>query len=400
MLLKNERRTIMIAIKLAIRNLLGAGLRTFLNVFVLSIAYVVIIMLNGFYQGWGKQARHDSIEWIYGQGQYWQNSYDPYDPFTLTDAHTRIPQTLDNAANHREAAAILIAPATIYPEGRIQSILLKGININQEVLALPTKKLMSMEGEVPAIIGTRMAKSIGAKVGDFILIRWRDADGTFDAIEVKIADIFNTTVPAVDGGQFWIPLENLQQMLGLSNEATIIVSGNESLADMDHEGWDYKNLNTLLASIDELIKTKSTGGAVLYIILLSLAMLAVFDTQILSIFRRQKEIGTFIAMGMTRKQVIGVFTIEGAMHAIFAIFLGAIYGAPLLIWLSKTGFSMPEAADDFGVPMAESIIPTYTIALILGTIFLVTLTTTIVSYIPARRIAKMNPNDAIRGKIQ
>jgi len=30
----------------------------------------------------------------------------------------------------------------------------------------------------------------------------------------------------------------------------------------------------------------------------------------------------------------------------------------------------------------------------------VTITTAIVSYMPARKIAKMNPNDAIRGKIQ
>lgn len=390
----------MIAIKLAIRNLLGAGLRTFLNVFILSISYVVIIMLNGMYQGWGKQARTDSADWEYGKGQYWQANFDPFDAFTLTEAHANIPQVLDNAANQRKAAAILISPATIYPEGRIQSILLKGININQEVISLPSNKLVSEEGEVPAIIGTRMAKSIGAKVGDNILVRYRDANGTFDALEVRIASIFNTNVSTVDAGQLWIPLENLQQMLDLSNEATLVVAGDESLLDLDVEGWKFQSLGQLQSSIDEMIQAKSTGGAVMYIILLSLAMLAVFDTQILSIFRRQKEIGTIIAMGMTRRQVIGVFTVEGAMHAIFAIFLAALYGTPILIYLSKVGFAMPDAADDFGIPIAESIIPTYSVALVVGTILLVTLTTTLVSYLPAKKIAKMNPNDAIRGKIQ
>ena len=56
----------------------------------------------------------------------------------------------------------------------------------------------------------------------------------------------------------------------------------------------------------------------LWAILLMLAMLAVFDTQVLSIFRRQKEIGTYIALGMTRKQVVTLFTLEGAMHAVLA----------------------------------------------------------------------------------
>ncbi len=390
----------MIAIKLAIRNLMGAGLRTFLNAFILSIAYVIIILLNGMYQGWGKQARTDSAAWEYGKGQYWQQQYDPYDAFTLNEAHAEIPPVLDQAANKRDAALILIAPATVYPGGRIQSILLKGININQKVLELPTSELVSQEGEVPAIIGSRMAKSIGAKTGDFILVRWRDANGTFDAVEVRIAGIFNSTVPSVDGGQFWIPLENLQNMLDLSNEATIIVAGDEALANVENENWNYKSLKDLQSNIDQMIKTKSTGGAVLYIILLALALLAVFDTQILSIFRRQKEIGTIIAMGMTRKQVIGVFTVEGAMHAVFAIVLGALYGTPLLIYMGKVGFGMPEGVDDFGMPIPESIIPIYSAALVLGTILLVTLATSIVSYIPARRIAKMNPNDAIRGKIQ
>jgi putative ABC transport system permease protein len=390
----------MTAIKLAIRNLFGAGLRTFLNVFILSISYVVIIMLNGFYQGWGKQARTDSMEWDYGQGQYWQSDYDPHDAFTLTDAHAVIPNSLSEAANEGSVASVLITPATIYPEGRIQSILLKGINVNQKVVGLPTDKLISLENEIPVVIGTRMAKNISAQVGDLILVRWRDANGTFDAVEMKIAGIFNTTVPSVDVGQFWISLEKMQEMLDLENEASLIIAGNESLAGLEVEGWEFQSVSSLLANIDAMIKSKSTGGAVMYIILLSLAMLAVFDTQILSIFRRQKEIGTLIAMGMTRKQVIGVFTIEGAMHAVFAIIVGALYGAPLLIWMGKNGFAMPEAADDIGIPIAATIIPTFSVALVVGTIILVTLTTAIVSYIPAKRIAKMNPNDAIRGKIQ
>ena len=61
---------------------------------------------------------------------------------------------------------------------------------------------------------------------------------------------------------------------------------------------------------------------------------------------------------------------------------------------------MPEGTDDFGIAAAERIMPYYSAALIIGTIIVVTIATTIVSYMPARKISKMNPNDAIRGKIQ
>jgi putative ABC transport system permease protein len=49
---------------------------------------------------------------------------------------------------------------------------------------------------------------------------------------------------------------------------------------------------------------------------------------------------------------------------------------------------------------AEHMYPYYSLALILGTIVLVMIATTVVSYMPSRKISKMNPNDAIRGKIQ
>jgi ABC-type antimicrobial peptide transport system permease subunit len=61
---------------------------------------------------------------------------------------------------------------------------------------------------------------------------------------------------------------------------------------------------------------------------------------------------------------------------------------------------MPEGVDQMGIPITESIIPAYSLGLVLSSLIIVTITTAIVSYMPARKISKMNPNDAIRGKIQ
>ena len=91
----------------------------------------------------------------------------------------------------------------------------------------------------------------------------------------------------------------------------------------------------MTASVDAMIKTKSAGQSIFYVILLLLAMLAIFDTQVLSIFRRQKEIGTYVALGYTRQQVVGLFTVEGTMHAILAALLSAAYGLPFLAWHGK-----------------------------------------------------------------
>jgi len=390
----------MISLKLALRNLLGAGLRTWLNVFVLSFSYVMIIWHRGFLDGWNKQARFDTINWEIGGGQYWHSEYDPYDPFTLTDSHSAIPDNLKSAVDKGENAAILVSQATIYPEGRLQGVILKGINVNQSVIKIPTEKLKTDTEEIPVLIGTRMAGNNKLNIGDMVMIRWRDKNGTFDAAEGEIVGIFKTTVPKIDNGQMWIPIEKLQEMLQLPGETTILTVNKENREIKQVEGWTFKGHDFLLSEMDEVIKTKKVGGSIFYFILLLLAMLAIFDTQILSIFRRQKEIGTYVALGMTRGQVISLFTVEGAMHSILAIGVAAVYGVPLLIWQAKIGFAMPAMADDYGLAITERIFPEYGAGLVIATILIVTITATIVSYMPARKIAKMNPTDAIKGKIQ
>jgi putative ABC transport system permease protein len=390
----------MMAVKLALRNLLGAGLRTWLNVIVLSFSFVVIIWHKGFLDGWDRQAKSDMIAWELGGGQYWEQHYDPYDPFTLTDSHARLPAELSGLVSQGETAPMLITQGTLYPSGRMQSIRIRGIDPSQHVLSIPSHMLDSVKDELPAIIGTGMAESTGLRKGDRVTLRWRDKNGAFDATEITIAGIFKTNVPTVDGGQVWIPLDKLQQMMMLPGEATLVVVKNTNRNWPVVKDWNFKTQGFLLEDIDKIIKTKTAGGAIVWGILLMLAMLAVFDTQVLSIFRRQKEIGTYIALGMTRGQVVALFTAEGALHSVLAALLGAVYGIPLLALQAVKGIAFPATSKDFGISMADRIYPQYSAGLIIATVLIIMLTTTVVSYWPSRKISKMKPTDALRGKIQ
>lgn len=62
---------------------------------------------------------------------------------------------------------------------------------------------------------------------------------------------------------------------------------------------------------------------------------------------------------------------------------------------------MSYAADlDADIPISDAIFPYYSLQLIAISIFLVVISATIVSYLPARKIAKMKPTDALKGKLQ
>jgi putative ABC transport system permease protein len=295
-----------------------------------------------------------------------------------------------------------VRQASIYPGGRFRGVLLRGIAPDQRVLDIPTAALAGGgggAGALPAVIGARMAKSTGLAPGDVVTVQWRDVHGTFDAADVRIAAVMHTTVQEIDVDQIWIPLDALRRLTAMPDEASLVVLAPGTPPPGAAAGWSWKDQAWLLRDIRALARLKSIDASVFYAFLLFLAMLAIFDTQVLSIFRRRREIGTLMALGMTRTRVIELFTIEGAFHGVLAAVVAAIYGLPLLAWMTAKGFGMPQGTDSFGLAVGERIFPAYSAALVVGTTVLVLLVTTVVSWLPSRRIAKLKPTDALRGRM-
>jgi ABC-type lipoprotein release transport system permease subunit len=189
-----------------------------------------------------------------------------------------------------------------------------------------------------------------------VTLRWRDANGTFEAADLRVAGIFVTTVPTIDNGQIWLALDKLQSMMLRENQASILIASPDYEAQQ-LEGWLFKDVEKLSSNTIAMVKAKSMGMAIFYLIFLLLALLAIFDTQTLAIFRRQREIG------------------------------------------SMNGLSFPIDISEFGLPVSDVMYPYYSLKLIVGTIVFILLSTALVSYLPARQIARMNPTEAIRGKV-
>ncbi|MBC8375079.1 MAG: ABC transporter permease [FCB group bacterium] len=390
----------MMLFKLAWRNLVGAGLRTWLNVLVLAMAFILMIWGKGVVDGMAYQLNDAMTNIEFGNGgQIWHSEYDATDPLTIEDSHAPFPEEVNALIATHKAAPILIRQGTIYPDGRMQTIMVKGIHPEQEVMDLPTDQIvMGATGLTPALIGQKMADKSGLEVGDLITVRWRDAQGTFDAREVEIVHIMNTVVQTVDRNQIWIPLDELQAMSNLQGQATVIALDEPFEGAPASAAWIYRDLDFLMKDMNDMIKSKNFGGNVMYGILFAIALLAIFDTQVLAIFRRKKEMGTLMALGLTRAKVIGLFTIEGSLHGIIAFVAGFILGSPLFYLMTTKGYAIPGGMDDYGMALGNVIYGRYGPDLLIGTTFLLFLTVVLVSYLPTRKISKLTPTDALRGK--
>ncbi|GAB1485171.1 ABC transporter permease [Aminivibrio sp.] len=388
----------MLVLRLAWRNIRAAGLRTWLNVAVLALTFLVMVGFEGLYSGMLAQSSRATIEDEIGGGQFWHEQYDPYDPLTLDESSAPVPPELEALIEDGKAAAVLILPASIYPSGRMQSALLRGIDPAQKVLAIPTDQLAGRTEDLPVLIGKKMARNKNLAVGDSLTIRWRDASGTFDARDGRVVAIMDTQVQTIDNGNLWVPLETLRKMAVLDNEATLAVLGAGVSPPKSPSGWIFRDQDWLLRDLTAVMETKSLASIVLYAILLFLAMLAIFDTQVLSIFRRRKEIGTLIALGMTRLQVIGLFTLEGMLHGVLAVALALMVGFPLLSFIAERGIHIPALVEGYGMAISDRLFPVYSLGLVFTMGIIVMITVTIVSWLPTRTIARLKPTEALQGK--
>ncbi len=105
-----------------------------------------------------------------------------------------------------------------------------------------------------------------------------------------------------------------------------------------------------------------------------------------------------MAMGLTRAKVIGLFTLEGSMNGLLAFGAGFILGSPLFYYMAVHGYTIPGGMDDFGMALGNTIYAKYGAGLMLGTTSLLFATVVLVSWLPTRKISKLTPTDALRGK--
>ena len=388
----------MLLLSTAYKNIAKTGRRTLLNVSVLSLVLVIVIAYNALLDGWFDESRREMRAWETAEGQYWHPEYQRDDIFSLQNAHGLLPEALQTEVDAGHATPILIVQASVYPQGRMQNISLRGIDPRQGVIDFPSEKLQQGDGEIHALIGVRMAHATGLHEGDRVMMRWRDKNGAFDAREIIIDHVFKTRNMGLDQMQVWMPLEELYAISGLEGEASYVTMAQKN-GSLSAEGWVFRSPAFLMADLEVMVFAARIEGALVFAILLTLALLTIFDTQTLSIFRRQKEIGTYVALGMRPRAVMLLFTLEGTMYSVLAIFMTAICGSPFFWLLSYTGIPLPASLGHVGLTGNERLLPYYKPSSLLVIIGIVVIMSALISFIPARKIARQNMLLALKGKI-
>lgn len=123
-----------------------------------------------------------------------------------------------------------------------------------------------------------------------------------------------------------------------------------------------------------------------------IAVLGMINTLTVSLLERTREIALMLAIGARPKDMQRLFTVE----AIILSLTGGIFGMLLATGLGYTvNLVLNQFAKDRGVVDGFSIFAT-PLFLIVGTLAFMVLIGIVVSFVPARRAARINPIEALR----
>ena len=390
-------------LKLALKRIIGNGWRSVFNILILFLVLMGMLFMQGLYDGWMRAARRQKAEWEIGNGHFEHSNFDKYDSFTFQDSFAKIPEEMTNLIQQDKAVPILVSSGVLYPQGRMTPISIKGIPWDQTLLKIPSQKLRVTDehpSTLPAVVGTGMAETNSLSKGDIVSLRFKDALGAYTAYDLEIIQVMATPVSTIDESQVWIDFAVLNRLKALQNSATLFVMKDEASQLNLGSTWRYISQEESLKDVLALMKADQAGGYLILALLLFLAMIAIFDTQILALFKRRKEIGTLIALGMTRRQIIRLFTYEGCLYMVFGTILSAILGLPLFLHLGTKGIPLPQELSNLNVGGFTETMKSYydplTILIMLVMVFVLTL---FASWLPAAKIARMKATDALQGKV-
>ena len=242
------------------------------------------------------------------------------------------------------------------------------------------------------VIGSDLAKDLGLTIGDKLTLR--AALGA--SVVLFVSGIFDFGNQGQNKGSVYVALRTAQSLLGLPGgvtslwvkvaapfEAETTAQQIAAQPGIHVESWMETNA--------EFFKALSGQTLSFFIIRLFVgltAALGIASVLVVSVVQKSKEIGILRATGTTRRQILGVFLLQGAMLGLLGSMLGSMMGWGFLI--AWRGF----AVNDEGVPFFTlEAGPVLYLYVALGA----TVVGVLSALFPAQRAARLDPAVAIRG---
>lgn len=400
---------------LAWRNLLRAPFRSGVLAVAIVFCLVAGVVVDTFAQGFFALQKENALGLFSGDLQVMHPRFRKEErpalafeasPAWLEQLRRSVPQ-LKGASPRVESPAMLTRAATseqvkvigIDPEAE------SGVTYIQQAV----RAGHALRGEREAVLGGRLARKLGVRVGEKTVLTVLDASGNFASQPFVVAGIFELGGAGTHGPDddiVFVQRARLQGMLGIGSKVTSVAFALHdraqlapALADVQAQlpAGDLRALAwpELLPELVVDISLTEPALRVVVLVVYLVAGLIAMNSLLLAAGERTREFGTLLALGASRGRVLRMVALEALMLGAAAVALGMAIGSVLVAVLRATGVTIETGATAIpGVtnvvhPVLGAASLTWPPALMLAIVMLASL-------YPAWKAARIDPVAAIR----
>lgn len=260
------------------------------------------------------------------------------------------------------------------------------------------------DGEVEALIGAGLAKSMNVKVGDGLTLLAVTTDGALNGVDVQIAGIVNNGVAELDARYLRITLTSAQRLLQ-SDRVTNLVVGLDATENTDMvaaglaprlRGLPQEMVLKKWIDLAAYYKQVSTmfNGIFLFmgLIVFLMVLMSSVNTLLMAMLERTREIGTMLAMGTPRAWVVALFMLEATLLGLLGALVGVVGGNLLGALINAAGLHMPPPP---GYTVRISFHILHVPVLMIGSSILVVVSLAAASILPAIRASRLQIAEAL-----
>lgn len=242
------------------------------------------------------------------------------------------------------------------------------------------------------IIGTELAKDLGATVNDKLNVR--AATGT--PVVLTVTAVLDLGNKGVNERNTYVALRTAQSLLGIIGGVTTVdltvqdIYAAETLARqiessnaVEADSWIATNAQFFTA-----VQAQKTSNTMIRLFVALSVAFGIAAVLVVSVIQRSKDIGILRAMGASRGQVLRVFLIQGGVLGFVGAIAGSVLGAGGLIYW-HSAMRQADGSELFPMMLERN--------LFIATALLATATGLVAAMVPAIRAAKLDPVVAIRG---
>ena len=400
-------------LSLAARNLWRNRRRTLIALAALVIGTLLVVLLDGFRNGVVDLMTEGMVKAQVGAFQIHRAGF--------LEAIEMSPLKLDIRDEPELRSRILAVPGVADLTPRITfSGMATAIGVSRVVVALAVdapsearvfplgrrfvagRSLRDTKLPGAAVLGGPLMRNLKLSQGDAFTLAAQTPEGQANAVDLQLEGWLPVTDPFSGKRLMALRLGYAQQLLRMPGRITEYAVQVRDLRRIDEVAaavrrelgprYEVHTWLELQPLYRDVIRRQVFVLSAVSLVLFAIVLTGIVNVMAMSVYERVREIGTVLALGMRRRQILRLFLVEGALLGLWGGAAGAGLGWGLVAVAGARGVPFKAPGSAGTMPMHPSVSASFVALIVLAAVA----GALAAALYPAWRASRMRPVDALR----